>query len=363
VLDTEEFKAWFRLLETPGLGRQATRALLRAFGCPAAVLGASPAQWQAVAGRTASQRLAAPPEAVQEERLQTALRWLQAEPAHHAIPLGDPAYPALLLQTEDPPLMLFVQGDLSILSSPSVAVVGSRNPSVQGAEHAREFAAQLAQAGFTVVSGLALGVDGAAHEGALQAQGKTVAVVGTGPDLVYPRRHQGLAQRIAAAGAVVSEFSPGTPPLSAHFPLRNRIIAGLTRGTLVVEAAVQSGSLITARMANEAGREVFAIPGSIHSPLSRGCHALIKQGAKLVESASDILEEWGIAAAIARSEPSPTRLHPLLQALGHDPATLDTLVSRTGLEAATLSAQLLDLELEGLVARLPGGLYQRLVRG
>jgi len=242
-------------------------------------------------------------------------------------------------------------------------VVGSRNPSAQGLDNARAFAEHLSRAGVTVVSGMALGIDGAAHEGGLAGRGSTVAVVGTGLDRIYPRRHKALAHRIAKEGLLVSEFELGTHPLAENFPQRNRLIAGLTRGTLVVEAALPSGSLITAREALEAGREVFAIPGSIHSPQSRGCHALIKQGAKLVDAAQDILEEldWVAAAAAAApsAEPSPGRDGPLLHALGHDPVTLDALLARTGQSAAVLSARLLELELEGRIARLPGGLYQR----
>ena len=249
----------------------------------------------------------------------------------------------------------------TVAANARLAIVGSRNPTPQGARNADQFAEALSRAGLCVVSGLALGVDGAAHAGALQGGSPTIAVVGTGLDRVYPSRHRDLAHRIAAHGAIVSEFLLGTPPLAAHFPQRNRIIAGLSQGTLVVEAAVQSGSLITARLAAEQGREVFAIPGSIHSPQSRGCHALIRQGAKLVESAQDILEDLRLTPS---SEPAPVDPAPedpdgLLTALGHDPVTLDALQARTGLETARLQARLLDLELCGAVARLPGGLLQR----
>ncbi|HZF81660.1 MAG TPA: DNA-processing protein DprA, partial [Rubrivivax sp.] len=250
--------------------------------------------------------------------------------------------------------------------------VGSRNPTAQGRDNARNFAKALGELGYVIVSGLARGIDGAAHQGALEASSGTVAVVGTGLDQVYPPSHQELAQRIAHNGALVSEFAPGTPGLPEHFPLRNRIIAGLTQGTLVVEAALQSGSLITARLALEGGREVFAIPGSIHSPQSKGCHRLIKQGAKLVESAADIVEELGgtrrrAAAPAPELEAVPDNANPrfgaLLQALGHEPVTLDALMARTGCSPAELSALLLELELLGEAARLPGGLYQRRVAG
>jgi len=276
--------------------------------------------------------------------------------------IGDSAYPAVLLQTADPPLLLYVHGDAALLNRRSLAIVGSRNASAQGVDNARSFAAHLSQKGWTIVSGLAFGIDGAAHEGGLSGPGSTVAVVGTGLDRVYPARHRGLAHRIAASGALVSEFAPGTPPIAANFPIRNRIIAGLSRGTLVVEAAVQSGSLITARLAAEAGREVFAVPGSIHAPLSRGCHALIRQGAKLVENAADILEELqpGEAAPLATAAvPDDTPADRVLEALGHDPVSLDALCARTGWSAQELSARLLELELEERVVRLPGGLYQR----
>ncbi len=281
--------------------------------------------------------------------------------------MGDPDYPPLLLQTADPPLLLYVQGAPALLAAPSVAVVGSRNPTAQGADNARAFAAALSAQGLVVVSGLALGIDGAAHAGALEGGVGTLAVVGTGLDRVYPARHRELAHRIAAAGergALVSEYAPGTPALPAHFPQRNRIIAGLTLGTLVVEAALRSGSLITARLAAEAGRDVFAVPGSIHAPQSRGCHALIQQGAQLVQSAADIIDALHLARASSRPpESAPASAgagDPILEALGHDPVTLDALIARTGWPAHELAARLLELELKGLAARLPGGLYQRM---
>ena len=270
----------------------------------------------------------------------------------------------VLLETADPPLLLYVQGQVELLNRRSLAIVGSRNPSAQGVDNARAFAAHLSRQGWTIVSGLALGIDGAAHEGALAGPGSTVAVVGTGLDRVYPARHRALAHRIADGRACWSASSRSARRRCRRtFRMRNRIIAGLSRGTLVVEAALQSGSLITARLAAEAGREVFAIPGSIHSPQSRGCHALISQGAKLVESADDILEELQGQASRGRGEPGCRRRagrdDPVLQALGHDPVTLDALCARTGWSAQELSARLLELELEGRVARLPGGLYQR----
>ena len=359
MIERDELAAWLRLLETPLVGRDSARRLLAAFGSPQAVVEASVAARREVAGPGP----ATAPETLPALSADT-LAWLAAgaPQQRHIITLGDPLYPPALLETADPPLLLYAQGRAELLCAPSVGVVGSRNPTAQGLDNARAFAATLSQAGLTVISGLALGVDGAAHEGALQGPGSTIAVVGTGLDRVYPRRHQDLARRIAQDGLMLSEYSLGTPPLSAHFPLRNRIIAGLSRGTLVVEAALQSGSLITARLATEAGRDVFAIPGSIHSTLSRGCHQLIKQGAKLVDSAQDILEELRFGAPRAdpqAAEPPVDEGDPLLRALGYDPVSLDALVARTGESPQNLNTRLLELELEGRVARLPGQLFQR----
>ncbi len=304
------------------------------------------------------------------ERLAAAQRWLAGGADRHAIAVGDAAYPPRLLQTADPPLLLYVQGEPAALAADSLAIVGTRHPTPPGRENAIAFAQALADEGLAIVSGLALGIDAAAHEGALAGRAGTLAVLGSGIDDAYPRRHRTLAARVAAHGALVSEYAPGTPPLREHFPQRNRIIAGLSLGTLVVEAALPSGSLITARLAVEAGREVFAIPGSIHSPTSKGCHALIKQGAKLVESANDILEELRGTRPLAEAASAPDAAPdaaghdaPLLAALGHDAATLDALVARTGWPTAELNARLLELELQGVVARLPGGLFQRQGRG
>ena len=366
MLGAEEFAAWFRLLETPGVGRATARRLLAACGSPQAIFATGTAVLREIAGAAAAQALARIPVQL-PERLAAAQAWLAGGSERHTLTPGDAAFPPALLQTADPPLLLYVQGDASRLALPSLAVVGSRHPTPQGEANARAFAATLSGHGIVVVSGLAQGIDAAAHEGALSAAAGTVAVVGTGLDRVYPARHRDLAHRIAAHGALVSEFAPGTPPLPEHFPRRNRIIAGLSQGTLVVEAALQSGSLITARLALEAGREVFAMPGSIHAPQSKGCHALLKQGAKLVETAQDILEELRgapIGQAALRLEPAAgAPADPLLAALGHDPVTMDALVSRTGWPAQDLSARLMTLELDGEVARLPGGLYQRLHRG
>lgn len=372
MLGADEFAAWFRLLETPGVGRSTARRLLAACGSPQAVFRTAEASLRALAGAAAAQALTQAPPPEFAERLAAAQAWLAGGDDRQVLTLGDPAYPPLLLQTADPPLLLYLQGDAARLLQGSVAIVGSRHATAQGLANARAFGAALSQQGLVVVSGLALGIDAAAHEGALAGPAGTVAVVGTGLDRVYPSGHRDLAHRITAHGTLLSEYAPGTPPLPEHFPQRNRIIAGLSLGTLVVEAALQSGSLITARLASEAGREVFAIPGSIHAPQAKGCHQLLKQGAKLVETAQDILEELrpglglqtglplGDAAAMGPAGEDTTPADPLLEALGHDPVTLDALIARTGCPAPELMARLMTLELDGQVARLPGGLYQRL---
>ena len=355
----DELDAWLRLLRTPGVGRTSARRLLAACGVPQAVFDAGATALRELVGAEAASALNEPPPR-HDEQLAATRAWLHGDASRHVIALGEPAYPAALLETADPPLLLYAQGRIDLLQAASIAVVGSRNPTAQGNDNARAFAKHLSQAGLTVVSGLALGIDGAAHEGALAGSASTIAVMGTGADRIYPARHRTLAHRIASEGLLLTEFEIGTPPLAENFPQRNRIIAGLARGTLVVEAALPSGSLSTARAAVEAGREVFAIPGSIHSPQSRGCHALIKQGAKLVESADDITSElhWKAGEPIAARTQEPAD-SPLLEALGHEPVTLDALGARTGMSAADLNAQLLELELDGRVARLPGGLFQR----
>lgn len=368
MTDRDEIAAWVRLLETPGVGRESARKLLAAFGSPDAVIAASTAGRRQVVGADVASALAATSETL-DALIATTLAWLDdaSAEARDVVTLDDPRYPAVLLHTADPPLLLYAQGHCELLQHESIAVVGSRNPTPQGTENARAFSAHLSRAGLSVVSGLALGIDAAAHAGGLEGGSSTIAVVGTGLDRVYPRRNLELAHRIAAEGLIVSEYALGTPPLPANFPIRNRIIAGLARGTLVVEAALRSGSLITARLASEAGREVFAIPGSIHSPLARGCHALLKQGAKMVERVEDILEELRMpeheARASAAPPPATGKEDPLLEALGFEPVTLDALVARTGCSPAELNIRLLDLELEGRVTRLPGQLFQRLAHG
>ena len=365
MIDPEELGAWLRLLEAPGVGRESARKLLAAFGSPQAVLAAPMAALREVAGTSIVKALTTASPAL-ETLIETTLNWLAAETdvPRSLIALGEPLFPAALLHAADPPLLLYAQGNTALLNGQSLAVVGSRNPTRQGTDNARSFSAELSHAGLTIVSGLALGIDAAAHEGGLEGAASTIAVVGTGLDRVYPKRHLALAHRIAKNGLIVSEYSLGTPPLPANFPNRNRIIAGLSRATLVVEAALKSGSLITARLASESGRDVFAIPGSIHSPQSRGCHALIKQGAKLVETAQDILEEFQPARAATKSATPQGTLDPdedpVLAALGFDPATIDALIARTDWSAAALSVHLLELELSGRIARLPGQLFQRI---
>lgn len=427
--DEQELAAWLRLTQISGVGLAGQRQLLSLFGLPAQILQQSPARLQP--HLTAAQlRQLLQPEPAQIEALEAALAWARL-PGNRILTLADADYPKALLESSDPPTLLYAKGCLELLQRPALAVVGSRNATPQGMRDAAAFAEVLAAAGLVIVSGLALGIDTAAHGGALTAGGGTIAVMGTGADRIYPARNRALAHRIAEQGLLLSEFPLGTPPLTANFPRRNRLIAGLSQGCLVVEAAARSGSLITARLAAEAGSEVYAMPGSIHSPLSKGCHQLIRQGAKLVESAEDVLEElpaslrgeiqrWRIDAGstarvvaraarqaapaipvtdpasggasaqapaahespagqmpggmtdavAARAEESagaaalaPHQAENLLQLLGDAPCNLDQLVLRSGLTAEAVLAILLPLELEGRLARLPGGRYQRLHPG
>jgi DNA processing protein len=298
--------------------------------------------------------LLAEPDAAQLDAVRD---WL-AQPDNSLMTLADEDYPRNLLEIADPPVILYCKGQRALLSQPGLGIVGSRNATPQGVRDAEAFAHALSDAGLTIVSGLALGIDAAAHRGGLAGAGSSIAVVGTGLDRIYPARNKSLAHQLVERGVIVSEFPLGTPPLPSHFPRRNRLISGLSRGVLVVEAAPDSGSLITARVATEQGREVFAIPGSIHSPLARGCHALIKQGAKLVESAADILDELAWQQRLAPPALPETQTDSLLAALDGAPATLDSLAERTGLTLEALSAKLLALELDGRIASLPGGRYQ-----
>ncbi len=354
-------EAWARL-QLSGLAPRPLVDLLRAFADPEAVLAATSAQRRRVVPAGAAALLDAPPD---EERLAATFSWLR-EPRRGLIAWGDPDYPAAWLEIGDPPPVFYWMGRPELLAGPGFAIVGSRNATPQGCADAEAFGAALSAAGFTIVSGLAIGIDAAAHRGGLSGAGSSIAVVGTGLDRVYPARNRDLAHDLAARGVVVSEFAVGTPPLRQNFPRRNRLVSGLSRGVLVVEATLSSGSLITARLAGEQGREVFALPGSIHSPFSKGGHKLIREGAKLVETAQDILDELGVAARAPAGVDASTRGAPdaatlaVLRALGHDPADVDTLALRTALSIAAIVAALTTLELERQVAALPGGLWQRL---
>lgn len=353
----QHLEAWLRLSLTQGLGGESFRKLLVAFNGPEQVLAANrSALTRVVSGKVADALL----DGDVGDDLDAVGAWLQ-DANNHVITFADAEYPQSLLQTPDAPPVLYVKGRLDLLNHAALAVVGSRSATAQGKTNAESFAQALSDAGLTIVSGMALGIDAAAHRGGLAGTSSTIAVVGTGLDKVYPARNRDLAHAIAEQGAIVSEFALGTPPLAANFPRRNRLISGLGRGCLVVEAAVSSGSLITARIANELGKDVFAIPGSIHSALSKGCHALIKQGAKLVDSAADILDELHLAVpATANSAKPAASDHPLLKAMGYDPCDVDTLAARAKLPVHEVSALLTQLELEGSIAGVAGGLWQRL---
>jgi DNA processing protein len=430
-----EIAAWLRLSLAPGLKPAALRLLLSAFGLPEVIFNQSLEALAEIAGETAARAVLAPANPDFDAQLAAVMAWREL-PGNHVVTLDDPAYPPALLTMPDPPPLLYIKGRLDLLHTRAIALVGSRSATPQGAEDAERFSRELSQAGVTIVSGLALGIDGAAHRGGLEGIGGTVAVIGTGADLVYPAAHHALARQIAAQGTILSEWPLGTPARAANFPQRNRLIAGLVSGVLIVEAAMRSGSLITARLANEMGRDIFALPGSIHAPLSRGCHRIIKQGAKLVETPDEVLEELGFArpavtkaannrvvvqpgfgathdAMAIRPDPATARAiaagqrgpaatregagqlppaaahktaahqrHPataqacsaappamtaealrLLDALGHAPATLEILASRTEMGDAALQNTLLQLELAGQVTVLPGGRVMRAAHG
>jgi DNA processing protein len=367
----EELAAWIRLMDAEGVGPQTARELLVRFGMPSDIFAAGFSALQKCVPEKIAHALCAPISDKLQAQIDATLDWT-THPDNYVLTLADHHYPPSLLTIVDPPPMIYVKGNISLLTRPSIAVVGSRNATTQGMQNAERFAHVLSAAGLTVISGLALGIDASAHHGALlhalseRGGGSTVAVTGTGLDLVYPARHRELAHRIAAGGCLVSEYPLGTPAISSNFPRRNRIISGLALGVLVVEAAAQSGSLITARSALEQGREVFAIPGSIHSPLSKGCHQLIRQGAKLVESAQDVLEElrWDTRhlpdLAPAHARPTDPSLEHLLKVAGYDPVSVDQLVQRSTLTTAEVQAGLLTLELNGKMELLPGGQYRRI---
>lgn len=354
-----EAELWLRLTLVPELGTAAQRRLLVTLGGPDEVLGAGVGVLEKVVSRAQANAVKRGPE---RALLTRSMAWLE-QPGARLISLADPDYPAALLEIADPPVVLYARGNFALLKNPALAIVGSRNPTPGGTADAAAFARALSDSGLTIVSGLALGIDTAAHEGGMRGACSSIAVLGTGLDRVYPARNRNLAVQLAESGLLLSEFPLGTPPIAANFPRRNRIISGIACGCLVVEAAIRSGSLITAKEALEQGREVFAIPGSIHSPLSKGCHWLIKQGAKLVESAQDVLEELKMpvgphGAPSPGAAPEPQALA-MLDALGYDPIDLDMACARTGLTPDAASAMLLRLELDGLLGRLPGGLYQR----
>jgi DNA processing protein len=387
--DRDDLAAWLQLVLTDGVGPATARDLLSRFGLPGEILSAGFPALQKCVPEKIALALAGKPDTAMQLQIDKTLAWA-AEPGNHVLTLADANYPQALLSIPDPPPLLYAKGRTELLSRPGVAIVGSRNATAQGLQNAERFAQTLSSAGLCVVSGLALGIDAAAHSGGCSEtpdHGSTIAITGTGLDLVYPAKHRALAHRIAEHGCLLSEYPIGTAAIAANFPRRNRLISGMSLGVLVVEAALQSGSLITARSALEQGREVFAIPGSIHSPLAKGCHQLIRQGAKLVESAQDILEELQLHAlapavqqaittskhstrnAAVMTQPASTgvpaamdeRAQQVLQAAGHDPTSVDQLAERTGLAASEIQASLLLLELDGIFERLSDGRYQRLM--
>jgi DNA processing protein len=369
MTEQDDLLAWATLVRAPGLDVAGLSAALDRLGSPGAVVAASESGWDKAAISPETRAFLSSPCAVPRPHER---RWLDSA-RHHLIPFTDPHFPALLLSTPQCPVALYISGNLDALAEPQLAIVGSRNPTAQGRETALAFAEYLGQRGLGVTSGVAEGIDACAHQGALGVQGITLGVLGAGIDVVYPRCNLPLFEDIERHGALISEFAPGTPPRRGNFPRRNRIIAGLSLGTLVVEAARRSGSLITARLANCYGREVFAVPGSIHNPLNRGCHALIKGGAKLTETADDILGELNFSAFfandLAQAADASQRLRPtsgmdkdhkiLLDALGFDPVDLDKLIVRTGFKPEAVSSMMLILELEGHVQAAPGGRYSR----
>lgn len=362
--DTDSLSAWIALQQIKGLGNAKLLALLQAFGTPDSIFSQSIQQLKTVVGESIAIKIS---EGIHEEQIEPTLNWLNKD-NNHIITLGDLHYPQRLLETNSPPAILYATGNPNLLNQTGVAIVGSRNATSQGEKNATNFALDLTRHGLCIISGMALGIDGAAHRGALQGNGATIAVVGTGLDIVYPAKHRELAHQIAEQGLIISEFPIGTPSKPQNFPQRNRIISGLSLGCLVVEANVGSGSLITARLATEQGREVFAIPGSIHSPVSKGCHQLIKQGAKLVESSMDILEELknmlpaiSPNGSIAQAGENSPEANTLLDLMGYEAIKFDTLVALSGLTPEALSSMLIVLELDGKISVLAGGQYQRLI--
>ncbi len=353
---------WLSLSKIDGLDCQTFCQLLKTFGSPSEIYQKKFKELRVMVSEKIALEIGL---GVDQADLQDTLNWL-AKANNHIVTLADPDYPKALLEIADPPPLLYAKGNIALLNKLSIAIVGSRNASVQGEKNAEAFAQGLAEHGLCIVSGLALGIDGAAHRGALKAKGDTIAVVGTGLDMVYPAQHRDLAHQIASSGLIISEFPLGTLSKPQNFPRRNRLISGLSLGCLVVEANLKSGSQITARLSAEQGREVFAIPGSIHSPLAKGCHQLIKQGAKLVDSLQDIVEELNLSKAVSATlaeENSPTNQdqQTLLESMGYDAISIESLVQLTGLTVSTLSSMLTLLELEGRITGLAGGQYQQIV--
>lgn len=354
-----DLEAWLTLSAAPGLTNDAFRQLLVAFHGPQEIRAASRAELSRVVADRAVRAVLAP---APRELLEKTAAWLE-DPLNHVVTLGDTTYPQALLLAPDPPPLLYAKGRLELLNLPAFAIVGSRNATQQGLVHAESFGRALSDAGLTIVSGLALGIDAAAHRGGLAGASSTIAVVGTGLDIVYPARNRELAHEIARRGCLISEFPLGMAPIASNFPRRNRLISGLAQGCLVVEAALSSGSLITARLANEQGKDVFAMPGSVNSPLTKGCHSLIKDGAKLAETADDILSELKLPATAgpaAAAEPADDEQRAVLAHMGYDPCDFDTLAARSGVGADALAALLTEWEIAGLIEALPGGRYQRL---
>lgn len=358
-MSDNDLALWIGLSQIEGLGSKSFCQLLQNFGDPANIYSAPSNQLRGVVSNSIAERILSGPDS---EAIAPTLNWLK-EPGNYLLTLADEAYPRTLLEIPDTPPLIYAKGQLHWLNAPCIAIVGSRSSTPQGEKNAESFALELTSHGFCIVSGMALGIDGAAHRGALKGNGATIAVVGTGLDIVYPARHRELAHEIAERGLIISEFPLGTPSRGQNFPRRNRIISGLSLGCLVVEANTHSGSLITARLAAEQGREVFAIPGSIHSPVAKGCHQLIKQGAKLVDSIQDIMDEVGYASpngSLPNQANDSAQACPILDHMGYDPITLESLIERSGSTGDAISAELLMLELEGKVSSLPGGRYQRI---
>ncbi|MFZ6676069.1 DNA-processing protein DprA [Undibacterium sp. Xuan67W] len=362
---------WLRLEQTPGVGPETARQLLAAFGLPSQIFATDFTALSKVVSAKVAKALLQPDFRQLQQRIELTQTWC-SQPGNQVLTWADANYPRALLDIPDPPVLIYVKGRLALLDAPTIAVVGSRNATAQGIRNAEQFSEALSKAGLTISSGMAAGIDAAAHHGALRGAGSTVAVIGTGADIVYPSRNRALAHLIADGGCIVSEYPLGMPAIASNFPRRNRLISGLSKGVLVIEAAGQSGSLITARMAAEQGRDVFAIPGSIHSPLAKGCHQLIKQGAKLVDTAQDILDELRFLPMMRPVAASSTQTtsaslaeitsadQRLLDAIGYDPVHVDHLVEQVGIDVAELSGVLLTLELDGHIEQLPGGMVKRI---